>query len=238
MALSHVVMHVALCNSALRLKPQTELPLHVVVTDRINRDAVDQKFRVVRENGNTVAVEYDVPWGIYRAKLDMKLQHTTCSAYSYFDVLSDHNRTVSVSLEEGRPKNIVPALVMGSAPFAFSYVQPTVVAFDKSTACNSTVNDPLDAGIVTENDGDGYYASVFPNAALAQHAPAVVAVRLTDSHSGYHYIRVPAKILNYVGMGGWPSSVLLNVNEDVIDYVADKPEDTLLCPHMYQTITN
>jgi hypothetical protein len=27
----------------------------------------------------------------------------------------------------------------------------------------------------------------------------------------------------------------MDVNEDVIDYVADKPEDTLLCPHEYVT---
>lgn len=237
MALSHIVMHVALCNPAIRLKPQTALPLHVVVTDRINREVIDQNFRVFRENGNVINVEYEVPWGIYRARLDMKTNNAICGAYSYFDVLADHNRTVTVSLDEGRPRNLVPALVMGSAPFSFSYVQPTVVAFDKSTACNGQVGDPIDAGIVTENDGDGYYASVFPNAALAQHAPAVVAVRLTDSHAGYHYIRVPAKFLGYVGLGAWPSSVQLNVNEDLIDYVADKPEDTLLCPHMYQTIT-
>lgn len=237
MALSHIVLHAALCNSALRLKPQTVLPLHVIVTDRIRRDVVDQTFRVVRENGNEGTSEFDIPWGIYRVSLNMKLRNTACTAVSYFTVMADRPRTLTVSMHEGPPRNVVPALVMGSAPLAFSYVQPTVVAFDKSLACNAGVGDPLDAGIVMENDSDAYYASIFPNPTLIAHAPPVIAVRLTDSHGGYHYIRVPAKFLQYAGRTAWPSTVSLNVNEDVIDYVADKPEDTLLCPHMYQVIT-
>ncbi len=236
MALSHIVLHAALCNAALRLKPESQLALHVVVSDRINRDTLDQTFHVVRENGNEAVVEFDIPWGTYRATLDMKLAHANCGAIKYFGVISDHNRVLGVSMEQGRPQNMVPALVMGTAPFAFSYVSPTVVAFDASTACNAQVSDPLDAAIVTENDEDGYYASIFLNPTLAQHYPAVVAVRLTDSHAGFHYIRVPAKILRYVGRGSWPSTVTLNANEDLIDYVADKPEDTLLCPKMYQTM--
>jgi hypothetical protein len=238
MALSHIVMHVGLCNAALRLKSQTELPLRVVVTDRINRDVIDQKFRAFRDNGNQATVDFDVPWGIYRVRLSMKAPRITCSGIAYFTVLADHDRTLSPSMQDGAPRNAVPALVMGTAPLAFSYVQPTVVAFDKSLACNAAVPNSLDAGIVTENDSDGYYAAVFPNNTLVAHAPPVIAVRLTDSHGGYHYIRVPAKFMRYVGMSSWPSSVELNVNEDLIDYVADKPEDTLLCPRMYQTITS
>lgn len=233
MALSHIVMHAALCNAALRLKTQSELPFRVVVTDRLNRDVLNQTFKAYRDNGNDVPLEFDVPWGTYRAGIKMSVGRVTCSAVQYFTVLPDHNRVLNVSLNDGSARGLVPALVMGTAPFAFSYVQPTVVAFDKSVACNGAVGDPLDAGIQTQNDSDGYYASIYPNATLAQHGPVVVAVRLTDSHGGYHYIRVPAKILGY--SGGWPSSANLNVNEDVIDYVADKPEDTLLCPKMYET---
>ncbi len=218
-------------------KSKLSLPLHLAVTDRINRDAVNQTFQLVRENGNESAVEFDIPWGIYRARVSVKVPHGTCSSLVYFSVLADHNRTLAVAPQMGPVQNDVPALVMGTAPFSFSYVQPTVVVFDKSVACKGAVGDPLDAGVVTENDEDAYYASVFDTPVLAQHQPVVVAVRLTDSHAGYHYIRVPAKVLRYVGMGSWPSSVSLNVNEDIIDYVADKPEDTLLCPRMYQTMT-
>jgi hypothetical protein len=118
---------------------------------------------------------------------------------------------------------------MGSLPFSFSYVQPTVVALDKTAACNGPVGNSLDAGIATIDDSDGYYASI-PNAALAHNAPPVIAIRMTDSHGDYHYIRVPPK---YTQSGPW--TVKMDVSEDVIDYVADKPEDTLLCPRFYVT---
>jgi hypothetical protein len=150
-------------------------------------------------------------------------------------VIEDHNRSLNVSLQEGPARPLVPAMVLGGLPFAFSYVQPTVVAFDKSVACNSPVGDPLDVGIVTENDSDGYYANIFPNATLEQHAPPVIAVRMTDSHSGYHYIRVPSKFARSLADLHGLTSMELDINEDVIDYVADKPEDTLLCPKGYVT---
>ena len=235
MALSHVILQVALCNSALRLKPQTELPLQVVVTDKINRDIVAQKFRVVRENGNDVSVGFDIPWGLYHAKLAMNYQRISCGASQYFTVLADHNRSLAMSLQEGPPKTLAPAMVLGGLPFAFSYVEPTVVAFDKSVACNGPVGDPLDVGIVTQNDSDGYYADIYPNATLAQHAPPVIAVRMTDTHGGYHYIRVPARFSRDLTAHGGLSSMKLDVSEDVIDYVADKPEDTLVCPRGYVT---
>lgn len=234
MALSHIVMHLALCNQALRLKTQTELPVQVSVTDKIGRSILDQKFRAYRDNGNEVPVEFDIPWGTYRAAVKMPVAHAPCSAVTYFTVLPDHNRTLDISLQAHASPQPVPTLIMGTAPFAFSYVDPTVVAFANGTACNSQVGDPLDAGIVTQNDSDGYYASVLPNAQLIQQrGPAVLAVRLTDSHGGYHYIRVPPKVFGFSYR--WPSSAKFDVNEDAIDYVADKPEDTLLCPRMYET---
>lgn len=235
MALSHVVLQVALCNSALRLKPETQLPLRVVVTDRINRDIVDQTFSVVRENGNTVSAGVDVPRGLYRTKISLKYQHISCGATQWFTVLNDLNRTLTISLENGPGKILAPAMVMGSLPLPFSYVQPTVVAFDKSVTCNGPVGDPLDVNISTENDSDGYYAEIYPNATLAQHAPPVIAVRMTDSHAGYHYVRVPTRFSRELPDVRGISSLELDINEDVIDYVADKPEDTLLCPKGYVT---
>lgn len=236
MALSHLVLHVALCNAALRLKTQSELPVHVTITDRIGRDVVDQTVRAYRDNGNDVPVELDVPWGIFRAKVSAKAGRVTCGTTTYFAVLQDHNRTLDISLQQGGPPPPVPTLIMGTAPFAFSYVQPTVVAFPGGQACDAAVGDPIDAGIVTLNDADGYYADVVPTAALMQHGPPVIAVRLTDSHGGYHYIRMPAKALNYSDT--WPSAAEFNVNEDSIDWVADKPEDTLLCPKIYGTMVH
>lgn len=235
MPLSHIVMQVALCNSMLRLKPGTPVGVRVQITDRVNRTIYKHAFRMQRDIGNTVPVEFDIPWGIYRATVQTAAAHTTCGATTYFAAIQGLNRTLAVSVQHDAPPGPAPELVYGSAPFSFSYVQPTVLLFDKSDTCNGPIGNPIDADVVTQNDSDGYYASVFPSAAMQQHWPVVIAVRLTDSHGGYHYIHIPTKMLGY--SGGWPSAVTLNVNEDLIDYVADKPEDTLLCPKMYETIT-
>lgn len=236
MALSHVVLHIALCNSALRLKTQTAMQLHVNVVDRINRNIVDQDFRVVRENGNDANVAFDMPWGVYRASVGLKARKITCSAVQYFAVAMDHNRNLNLSLAERPSMPIVPALVYGAAPFAFAYVQPTVVLFDRNVKCGAAVGDPLSAAIDSQNDSDGYYASITPTRDLIQHQPVVVAVRLTDSRGNYHYVKVPTNFMTF--SASWPSAGTLNANENLIDYVADKPEDTLLCPKFYETTSH
>jgi hypothetical protein len=237
MALSHIVMHFALCNAAARLGPQAELPVHITVTDRINRDVIDQDAKVLRYEGDTSSAEFDIPWGIYRAAVRMRAGHTTCSAVQYFAVLVDHNRSVTVHLQDPHsPAQPIPTLIMGTAPFAYSYVDPTVMVFGTDTKCNGPVGNPVDAGIEQINDSDAFYASVYPSVALVRSNALVVAMRLKDTQGGYHYLRVPTNFLGWSAR--WPSSGQMNVNEDVIDYVADKPEDTLLCPREYETETH
>jgi hypothetical protein len=226
-------MHFALCSAAARLGPRADLPVHIVVTDKINRDVVDQTARVSRYEGNTSSAEFDVAWGIYRATVTMKAGRTTCGAVQYFAVQQDHNRSVTVNLRDGSQPAAVPTLITGTAPFSFSYVEPTVMVFTGDTKCNGPIGNPVNADIDQVNDSDGYYASVYPSAALAGKGPYVLAVRLKDSQGGYHYIRVPAEFL---GMSPrWPSMGTFDVTEDVVDYVQDKPEDTLLCPRLYKT---
>ncbi len=237
MALSHVVLHVTLCQAAMRVKPQAVIPMQLLVTDRVNRHIVEQQFKLVREINNTANVAFDMPWGIYRVDMQAKAAGAVCSTEEYFAVVMDHNRQLDVTLQNGpvRPGR-VPTLVMGAAPFAFAYVQPTVVAFDKSQQCNQPVGEPLNANISLTNDSDAYYGQFFPNAQLAPHAPLVVAVRLTDARGNFKYVRISGDFLS--ASSGWPSSGTFNVDENVIDYVSDKPEDTLLCPKMYKTITH
>jgi hypothetical protein len=233
MALSHIVMHFALCNSAARLGPQADLPVHIVVTDKINRDVVDTNTRISRYEGNTSSAEFDVAWGVYRTTVTMRAGHATCSAVQYFAVQQDRDRTLTVQLHDGSGATPVPTLIYGTAPFSFSYVQPTVMVFSGDTKCNGPIGNPVNADIQQVNDSDGYYASVYPSASLAGKGPYVLAVRMTDSQGGYHYIRVPA---DFLGMSlRWPSQGTFDVTEDVVDYVQDKPEDTLLCPRLYKT---
>lgn len=236
MALSHIVMHFALCNAAARLGPQAELPVHITVTDKINRDIIDQDAKVLRYEGNTSSAEFDIPWGIYRATVQMRAGRTLCSAVQYFSVLIDHNRSVTVHLQDGKALQPVPTLIQGTAPFSYAYVNPTVLVFGKDTKCNGPVGTPIDAGIEQDNDSDAYYAYVYPTPALARAGSITVALRMTDSQGGYHYLRVPGNFLTMSGT--WPSSGTINVSEDVVDFVQDKPEDTLLCPREYETETH
>lgn len=236
MALSHIVMHFALCNAAARMGPQAELPVHVTVTDRINRDVIDQDAKVLRYEGNTSSIEFDMPWGIYRTTVQMRAGKSTCSARQYFSVLLDHNRSVTIHLQDGRQLQPVPTLIQGTAPFSYSYVNPTVMVFGSDTKCNGAVGNPIDAGIEQDNDSDAFYAYVYPTPALARSRSFTVAIRLKDSQGGYHYLRVPGNFLTM--SSSWPSSGQMNVTEDVVDYVADKPEDTLLCPREYETETH
>ncbi len=233
MALSHIVMHFALCNAAARLGPQAELPVHVTVTDKIDRDIVDQDGKVLRYEGNTSSMEFDVPWGIYRATVRMRAGKSVCSGVRYFAVLLDHNRSLTIQLQDGRAAGPVPTLIMGTAPFAYSYLQPTVLVFGADTKCNGPVGSAIDTGIDQINDSDAYYASVYPTRALTRTPSMTVALRLKDSQGGYHYVRVPGNFLTM--SGSWPNAAQMNVSEDVVDYVADKPEDTMLCPREYET---
>lgn len=232
MDLSHIALHVSLCNAVANAAAARSVPVQVVVTDKIDRDQVNQAFQVQPGTGKTARFEIELPFGVYRASLVAKAAGRTCSAVEYFTVLSGHDRSLAVTLKDGRVTNPqVPMLVMGESPFSFAYVQPTLMIFGKAAKCNGPVGDPVSADIRVETDSDGYYASIFPNQALAEASPAVVAMQLKDSQGGYHYVRLPGEI----GFSHWPSQLTFNVSEDVIDYVADKPEDTLLCPHMYKT---
>lgn len=235
MALSHIALQVALCNSALRRPIGTAFPLHVTVIDRINQRVVDKKFTVVRDNGNIAHASFDTQWGVYLLQIRLHGKGVNCGASEYYAVAPDSNRSIDVSLETHPVMHPTPLLVYGSAPFAYSYVQPTVVVFDKGLQCNQAVGNPLNMNIDMQNDSNGYYAEVYPSPQLVSHN-VVVAIRLTDARGDYKYVRVPPKMMGV--SSGWPDTTTFNVNENVIDYLADKPSDTLICPRLYTTITH
>lgn len=236
--MSHVVLHLALCNSAIRLKQQTVMPVHVSITDRIHRTIVDQSFTVAREHVNVATVAFDMPWGVYRADIDLKAGRTDCTATQFFGVVNGHDRTIGVTLNDKRAPEPVPTLVFGSAPFAFAYAQPTVVLFDSKTVkCDAEVPDPLQIGDATQNDADGYYATIYPTRDLLAHEPLVPAVRITDSRGDYHYIKVSQDFIRFSGMS-WPSVGTFNIDDGAMQYVAASKEDTLLCPKLKEVIVH
>ncbi len=60
-----------------------------------------------------------------------------------------------------------------------------------------------------------------------------LALRLRTPTHQYHYVRLPVPFP--VPWGGWPTSITIDVTEDMVDSLASDPVDTLLCPKMWRT---
>jgi hypothetical protein len=227
-------MHLALCNAAARLSPQAQLPVRVVATDRIDRDAVDQTTRVPRYEGNDAVTEFDIPWGIYRTVVTMRAGKTTCSSAMFLSVLPDHNRSITVHLQDVPVPQPAPVILQGSAPVEYAYTNPAVVFFDKNTKCNDPVGTPIDVQEDVETDDDAYYSTVYPTLSLFQQRPTL-AVRLKDTRGGYHYVHLPSNFLTFSRK--FANLGQFDITDDLIQYLADKPEDTLICIKAYETTT-
>jgi hypothetical protein len=233
MALSHIVLHMTLCNAALRKGPNFDLPVHVVVRDPINRKIVDQTFTIERDaEGETSAAEFDVPWGLYGIFASAKVGRTDCTGVEYFEVLQDHNRTLTISMQDGTAHPPVPVLIMGTSPLSYSYMQPTVVVLPPGGKCNGPVGTPLNADVDQQSDSDGYYASIYPTEVLAQNPGFGLAIQFKDSSGGNKYVRIPGTLGFY---SAHPSALQFNIDDGIIEYLTDKAEDTLLCPRLYKT---
>ena len=124
-------------------------------------------------------------------------------------------------------------MVSGSAPQSFLYVAPTFVVFDKSqTACNKPLPAAIPTEVSVENDQDAFYASLLPDPSAAPNSQQL-ALRLRTPTHQYHYVRLPVPFP--VPWGGWPTSITIDVTEDMVDSLASDPVDTLLCPKMWRT---
>lgn len=235
MALSHIVMHLVLCSASARLKTQADLPVHVTVLDKVNHHLVDQVVRVSRTGAADGTAEFDVPWGLYLAQASLRAGGTTCSESQFFSVLPNHNRELTVHLQNGNVGTLVPTIIYGDIPSEFSYVEPQVVLFGKDTKCDEQIGTPIDAKIDQQNDDQAYYASVYPTPALVQNMPVTPAIRLKDSSGGYHYLRMPANFIGFTHR--MPGLNELDIKDELVQFIAGKPEDTLLCMRGYETTT-
>ena len=231
-ALSHVILHLGLCSSVAKLKPETTIAIHVHATDRRDQVIVDRNFRVERGDDEQRVVEFDIPWGIYR--LEASVPKYNCNAADYFSFLNEHDRSITETLADGAAPPTMPMLLDGTAPQSFLYVKPTFVLFDKNAvACDKPVPDPLPSHIVVENDSDAYYAWLYNDVALPPGTVPLLALRLKTPTHQYHYVRIPIPV--QLRWGGWPSSVQFEVSEDMVDELASDPVDTLLCPKLWST---
>lgn len=226
---SHLILHVALCRGPARLAAQP-VDLRVIMAYRISAPEMNRAFRVTRDDGGEAAVEFDAMQGVYLMKVT---QSGGCGAEQFETVLSEHNREISIQL--GRPPlpAQTSALVAGGAPPSYSYVRPTIVYFAKPAACDAPIGTPLTDGITVINDLDAYYASVRPAVVLTDPKAYLVALRLRTATGGFHYVRVPVDFPP--SEQNWPTYQKMDVNANIIDFVATKPFDTLLCPRIMKT---
>lgn len=232
MALEHIVMHVALCKAVARLAPSTTVAMHVVVNDKTNRPNLDRVVKFQRGTSDNAVVEFDSSWGVYR--VEYAVPKYRCGGVEFMYVLPDHDRGFNVALSDNVVNVPVPiALVMGSLPQSFAYVQPTVVTFSPQVPCNGKVSDPSPSGIDNQIEQDAYYATVRTPALYRNPKTVTVALQLKDSSGGYHYLRIPWQI--EPGLYAWPNGFQINIDDAATAFAAESPEDTMLCPKGYLT---
>ncbi|MBV8372251.1 MAG: hypothetical protein JOY69_03240 [Candidatus Eremiobacteraeota bacterium] len=233
LGLAHAILHVGLCSSMARVKPDSAITLRARLVDRRNITRVAPQFQVQRgDDDNPKVVEFDAPQGTYR--LDVIAPQFGCSASQYLTFLADRTRSIAVALENGPAPPDRPLLMAGASPQSFLYVAPTFVLFDKgTTACNKPVGEPVPFRVDVENDQDAYYASLYADQSLSARGPLQLALRLKTPTHQYHYVRVPIPFP--MPWGGWPDNVQFDVTQDEIDGLASEPVNTLLCLHLWET---
>jgi hypothetical protein len=230
--LAHVILHVGLCNPIERAAPQTQIALAVRVADRTGRLQLDRVFRVERGDGSEAVVEFDSSFGLYSLRIDAAKYRCTATDYLFF--IGGHDRSVTVKLDEPPlPPPPQPVLLSGTAPQSFLYVAPTFVLFDKNAvACGKPIGEPLATNITVENDQDGYYTWLYADPS-ARPGSQQLTLRLRTPTHQYHYVRVPIDFP--IAWTGWPTSITLDVTQDMVDALATDPVNQLLCPKMWRT---
>jgi len=225
---AHIVLHALLCASARRAPQSAAIPLRVVLAYAVRQPEMDRTFHVVRETPTTATVEFDAPQGVYNARVSVR-NVRGCVGSEFLAVLPERDREITVDLSRAN-QPMSPALLAGDAP---AYVDPTIVLFGAATTCNNPVGMPTNDVIDAVTESQAFYANIYSPAAIADRRSRVVALRLTDSSGGYHYIRLPVDFP--MSPNAWPFFQLFNITTDVIDFAAGKPEDVLLCPRLQKT---
>jgi len=225
---SHVVLHIALCASIARQKPEASIPLQVQLSDRLDIVRFNRTFAVDRGYDDLKVVEFDGPPGIYR--IDVNAKRYGCSASAFVDLIPDQDRTMDATLAENPPPPAVPLLFQGKAPESFLYVKPSFVLIPKSVACGKPIQSEIPSQESIENDGDSYYATMSVDRSAP---PATLAMRLQTPTHLYHYVRIP--IPYPPPPSGWPGDIGFDVTQDMVDEVATQPTGALLCLKLWET---
>jgi len=150
-ALSHIVLHVALCKSVAGIAQEKPVPIHAVMAYRIRKPEMDQVFNTVRESAAVGTIEFDAPQGVYRLSVD--IPRYNCSGTAYVVVLPEHDRELSLKLSPGRSQlPAAPAFLAGDAAGIPMYLEPSIELFARGLACNAPVGHPSKAASILNSE--------------------------------------------------------------------------------------
>lgn len=229
---AHVVLHLTLCQAAANLPASASIPVQIRLHFATNRlQPADQNFTIKRGEAMQHTVEFDAPRGTVRAVISAP--SINCNAIDYWAFLSEQNRTIAETLVDGVPPEPHPLLMFGLAPQSFLYLNPTYVIFDKSTACNAQVGDPIPANFRVEDDDSSFYVWLNSDPDIDARGTVVVALQIATPTGEYHYIRLKVPFPHR--WDGFAYSYTYNVKDDDVQWLAGQPVDTLLCPKMFMT---
>ncbi len=156
-----------------------------------------------------------------------------CGAAEYEVFLEDESRNMNVALKPGHPQPRNPTLLVGTAPQAFLFEQPTFVLIDKSIACGKPVDSTLDEDMDTEYDPGSFHLKLYPSPDIMRRGSVTLAFKLTSSTGDDQFIRL--KFPYPQPWAGWPYTIQFNLPEGILDEIATEQKGVLLCPKIYQT---
>lgn len=226
---AHVVMHLALCTAMIQAPNGTPMRITLHAQDRTGRLQWDRNWTVRHGQSREETVTFDAPYGTDRITISAPNYH--CNAGDYLVFVPPHSRNIKETLRPGPPHWRHPTLLMGTAPQAFLYTQPTFVLLDAATKCKQEIDSTLPADIDVEYDPDSYYVSLYrmPNQALSS---ALLALQVESSTGDEQYLNLKLRLP--APWAGWPDTIRMNLPEGMLDAVATLPKGVLLCPKLYR----
>ena len=231
MALAHAVLHLTMCSAMMHAPPGTPMSVHLHATDATQRQTYDRDFTFTKGESSEQTVDFDTPRGTFLMNYTVKKFDCGLSSYQVF--LDGESRNMKETLLPGHPAPRHPTLIVGTAPQAFLFEEPTFVLLDKSIDCKMPVNSTLDAEMTSEYNADSFHLFLYPTPAIMARGSVTLAFKLTSTTGDDQFVRL--KFPYPQPWHGWPYTLQFNLPEGILDELATEPKNVLLCPKIYET---
>lgn len=231
MAVAHAVLHLTMCSAMMHAPAGSTLDVKMHATDHTGRQTYDKNFTFQRGDSDEQTVEFDSPRGVFYMSLTAPKYNCNFAGFQAF--IEDESRNMRITLTQGRPQVRQPTLLLGTAPAAFLYEQPTFVLLDKSIDCGKPVDTTLDADMESEYDSGSFHLWLYPTPDIIRRGSVTLAFKVTSSTGDDQYVRL--KFPYPRPWSGWPYTIQFNLPEGVMDELATEQKGVLLCPKIYET---